>query len=168
MEASIGEVLVSILVQFEIGEFDYTEGKPPNHEPIGLSEIPLIEKATEWGISVKKVYSGMCKCHGHYDKNRKEIQLASTDIKTFLHGLTHAAIERLSDTITHTKPQQQEIMAELAACTLFQILMNRADEKLSNSYSFILFNSVALNMTPLDACLEVFAETEEIIESILA
>jgi hypothetical protein len=46
--------------------------------------------------------------------------------------------------------------------------MNRADERLSNSYSFILFNSVALNMTPLDACLEVFAETEEIIESILA
>ena len=59
-------------------------------------------------------------------------------------------------------------MAELAACTLFQILMNRADEKLSNSYSFILFNSVALSMTPLDACLEVFAETEEIIELILA
>ena len=29
MEASIGEVLVSILVQFEIGEFEYTEGKPP-------------------------------------------------------------------------------------------------------------------------------------------
>jgi hypothetical protein len=25
MEASIGEMLVSILVQFEIGEFDYTE-----------------------------------------------------------------------------------------------------------------------------------------------
>jgi len=166
-EASIGEVLVSILVQFEIGEFEYTEGKPPNHEPIGLSKIPLIEKATEWGISVKTV-TRICKCHGHYDKNRKEIQLASTDIKTFLHGLAHAAIERLSDTITHTKPQQQEIMAELAACTLFQILMNRADEKLSNSYSFIVFNSVALNMTPLDACLEVFAETEEIIESILA
>jgi hypothetical protein len=167
MGASIGEVLVSILVQFEIGEFDYTEGKPPNHEPLNLFELPFIEKATEWGIAVKTV-PRICKCHGHYDKNRKEIQLASTDIKTFLHGLTHAAIERLSDTITHTKPQQQEIMAELAACTLFQILINRADEKLSNSYSFILFNAVALNMTPLDACLEVFAETEEIIESILA
>ena len=93
-EASIGEVLVSILVQFEIGEFDYTEGKPPNHEPVYLSEIPLIEKATEWGISVKTV-TRICKCHGHYDKNRKEIQLASTDVKTFLHGLAHAAIERL-------------------------------------------------------------------------
>ena len=109
----------------------------------------------------------MCKCHGHYDKNRKEIQLASTDIKTFLHGLAHAAIERLSDTITHTKPQQQEIISEMAAAALFQITMNRPDERLSTSYSIIVFNAVALNTPPLDACLEVFAETEEIIESIL-
>ena len=166
MEASIGEVLVSVLVQFQIGEFE-SERKPTRHEPINLSEIPLIEKATKWGITVKKVYSGMCKCHGHYDKNRKEIQLASTDIKTFLHGLAHAAIERLSDTITHTKPQQQEIISEMAAAALFQITMNRPDERLSTSYSIIVFNAVALNTPPLDACLEVFAETEEIIESIL-
>lgn len=167
MEASIGEVLVSVLVQFQIGEFSDCTERKPDHDPVNLSELPLIEKAEEWGIQVKTV-PRMCKCHGHYNRNRKEIQLASTDVKTFLHGLTHAAIERLSDTLTHTKPQQQEIMAEMAACTLFQILMNRADEKLSNSYSFILFNAVALNMIPLDACLEVFAETEEIIESILA
>ena len=108
MEASIGEVLVSILVQFEIGEFEYTEGKPPSHEPISLSEIPLIEKATRVGYPVKMV-PRMCKCHGHYDRDRKEIQLVSTDIKTFLHGLTHAAIERLSDTITHTKRNSRRL-----------------------------------------------------------
>ena len=167
-EASIGEVLVSILVQFEIGEFDYTEGKPPSHETIGLSEIPLIEKATAWGISVKKVYSGMCKCHGHYDRDRKEIQLASTDVKTFLHGLVHAAIERHHDPATSLKPQSEEIIAELAATALYQIATRKPDKGLSNSYSFILLNAVALKKTPLEACLEVFAETEEIIESILA
>ena len=104
MEASIGEVLVSILVQFEIGEFDYMEGKPPHREPLNLSELPLIERAEEWGISVKTV-PRICKCHGHYDKDLKEIQLVSTDAKTFLHGLAHAAIERLSGTIIHTRPQ---------------------------------------------------------------
>jgi hypothetical protein len=46
--------------------------------------------------------------------------------------------------------------------------MNQSDEKLSNSYSFILLNSVALNVTPMEACIEVFAEVEEIIELILA
>jgi hypothetical protein len=167
MEASIGEVLVSILVQFEISEFKCTEGGPPRHEPVNLSEIPLIERASEWGISLKMVPGGMCRCHAHYDRECQEIQLVSADVKTFLHGLAHAAIERLSGTITHTQPQWQEILSELAAAALFQITMNRSDEKLSNSYSVIVFNSVALNVTPLDACLEVFAETEEIVELIL-
>ena len=167
MEASIGEVLVSILVQFEIGEFDYVEGKSPHCEPLNLSELPLIEKASEWGIKVKTV-PRICKCHGHYDKDLKEIQLVSTDAKTFLHGLAHAAIERLSGTITHIKPQWQEIMAELAAAALYQIVTEKPDKGLSNSYSFILLNAVALKKTPLEACLEVFAETEEIIEFILA
>jgi hypothetical protein len=41
------------------------------------------------------------------------------------------------------------------------------DEKLSNSYSLILFNAGALDKTPLEACLEVFNETEQIIKLIL-
>ena len=167
MEASIGEVLVSILVQFEIGEFDYMEGKPSHREPINLSELPLIEKAEEWGITVKTV-PRICKCHGHYDRDLKEIQLVSTDAKTFLHGLSHAAIEKLSGTITHIKHQWQEVMAELAAAALYQIVTEKPDKGLSNSYSFILLNAVALKKTPLEACLEVFAETEEIIEFILS
>jgi len=167
MEASIGEVLVSILVQFEIGEFDYMEGRQPQRDPINLSELPLIEKASEWGIKVKTV-PRICKCHSHYDRNLNEIHLVSTDAKSFLHGLAHAAIERLSGTITHTKPQLQEIMAELAAAALYQIATEKPDKGLSNSYSFILLNAVALKKTPLEACLEAFAETEEIIETILS
>jgi hypothetical protein len=168
MEASVGEVLVSVLVQFEIGEFGYTEGKPPSHEPIGLSEIPLIERASEWGITVKVVPGGTCRCHGHYDRNLYEIHLFTVDAKSYLHGLAHAAIERYSDPAVPFKPQLEEIIAELAAAALYQIVTQKPDKELSNSYAFILLNSVALNMTHLDACLEVFAETEEIIESILA
>jgi hypothetical protein len=168
MEASIGEVLVSVLVQFEIGEFE-SERNPPRHEPIELSELSLVNKATdEWGIAIKQVPDGTCRCHAYFDKEHNEIQLVSADVKSFLHGLAHAAIDRLSGTITHSHHQWQEIMAELASCGLFEILMNQSDEKLSNSYSVIVFNSVALNVTPMEACIEVFAETEEIIEHILA
>ena len=168
MEASIGEVLVSVLVQFEIGEFE-SERNPPRHVPVNLSDLSLVKKAMEeWGIAIRFVPDGTCRCHAYFDKERNEIQLFASDVKSFLHGLAHAAIERQSGTITHTQHQWQEIMAELASCALFEILMNQPDEKLSKSYSVIVFNSVALNMTPLDACLEVFAEVEEIIEHILA
>jgi hypothetical protein len=167
MEASIGEMLVSILVQFQIGEFEYTGENPLHHEPVNLSELPLMEKAGEWGISVKMVSFSRCKCPGHYDKGRQEIQLVSADSKTFLHGLAHAALERLSDPTTHTQPQLQEIIAELAAAALHQIIVKTPDEKLSNSYSLILFNAGALDKTPLEACLEVFSETVEIIKYLL-
>ena len=166
MEASIGEVLVSILVQFEIGEFAYTERKPTRHKPVNLSEVPLIEKASEWGIQIKTV-PRMCKCHGHYDRNLYEIHLVTVDAKSYLHGLAHAAIERYRDPAVPFKPQSEEIIAELAAAALYQIVTQKPDKWLSNSYAFILLNSVALNMTPLDACLQVFAEAEEIIELIL-
>jgi len=45
--------------------------------------------------------------------------------------------------------------------------MNQPDEKLSRSYSFIRSNAAALNKAHLDACLEVFAEAEELVELIL-
>jgi hypothetical protein len=168
MKASVGEVLVSVLVQFQIGEFE-SERNQPRHEPVKLSDLSLVKKATdEWGLAIRVVPEGTCRCHAHFNKEHNEIQLILADVKSFLHGLAHVAIERLSGAITHTEQQWQEIMAELASCALLEILMNQSDEKLSNSYSVIVFNSVALNVTPMEACIEVFAEVEEIIETILA
>jgi hypothetical protein len=166
MEASIGEMLVSILVQFQIGEFEYTGENPLHHEPINLSELPLMEKAGEWGLVVK-IAPGLRKRLGHYDKDRREILLVSPDAKVFFHELAHVAIERLNGSITHMQLQWQEVMAELAAVALYQIIMKKPDERLSNSYSLILFNAGALDKTSLEACLEVFNEAEQIIRSIL-
>ena len=166
MEASIGEMLVSILVQFQIGEFEYTGENPLHHEPVNLSELPLMEKAGEWGLVVK-IAPGLRKRLGHYDKDRREILLVSPDAKVFFHELAHVAIERLNGSITHTQLQWEEIMSELAAVALYQIIMKRPDERLSDSFSLILFNAGALDKTPLEACLEVFSETVEIIKYLL-
>ena len=166
MEASISEMLVSILVEFQLGEFEYTGENPLHHEPINLSELPLMEKAGEWGLVVK-IAPGLRKRLGHYDKDRREILLVSPDAKVFFHELAHVAIERLNGSITHTQLQWQEVMAELAAVALYQIIMKKPDERLSDSFSHIFLNAVVLDKTPLEACLEVFSETEEIIEYLL-
>jgi hypothetical protein len=166
MEASIGEMLVSILVQFQIGEFEYTGENPLHHEPVNLSELPLMEKAGEWGLVVK-IAPGLRKRLGHYDKDRREILLVSPDAKVFFHELAHVAIERLNGSITHMQLQWQEVMAELAAVALYQIIMKKPDERLSDSYSLIFMNAVVLDKSPIEACLEVFSETEEIIEYLL-
>jgi hypothetical protein len=166
LERSIGEVLVSILVQFEIGEFELTDKEPPVHEPVDLSEFPLIEKANEWGVTVR-TDRRMCKCHGQYHKTLREIQLVSVDVKSFLHGLAHVAIEKLDESITNDSGPWHEIISELAAVALYEIIMNGPDDRLCYSFLFIRSNAVALSRTTLDACLEIFAETEEVIEFIL-
>jgi hypothetical protein len=166
MEASIGEMLVSILVQFQIGEFEYTGENPLHHEPINLSELPLMEKAGEWGLVVK-IAPGLRKRLGHYDKDRREILLVSPDAKVFFHELAHVAMERLGGTITHTQLQWEEIMVELTAVALHELVLKKPDERLSDSYSHIFLNAVVLDKTPLEACLEVFSETEQIIKLIL-
>ena len=166
MEASISEMLVSILVEFQIGEFEYTGENPLHHEPVNLSELPLMEKAGEWGLVVK-IAPGLRKRLGHYDKDRREILLVSPDAKVFFHELAHVAIERLKGSITHTQLQWQEVMAELAAVALYQIIMKKPDERLSDSFSHIFLNAVVLDKTPLEACLEVFSETVEIIKYLL-
>ena len=55
-------------------------------------------------------------------------------------------------------------MSELAAVALYQIIMKKPDERLSDSYSHIFLNAVVLDKSPVEACLEVFNETEQIIK----
>ncbi|MDO8970250.1 MAG: hypothetical protein Q7U74_06145, partial [Saprospiraceae bacterium] len=52
-----------------------TAGQPLEYKPITIPDLPLIEKARQWGISVK-TEPGMFKRLGHYDKDRREILLA--------------------------------------------------------------------------------------------
>ena len=58
-------------------------------------------------------------------------------------------------------------MAELAAVALCQIVMKKPDERLGNSYQCIFLNGVVLDKSPIEACIEIFNETEQIIRSIL-
>ena len=166
MEASIGEMLVSILVQFQIGEFEYTGENPLHHEPVNLSELPLMEKAEEWGLTVK-IVPGLRKCLA--------ITTRIGGKSCWCHRMRRYAsmnwlMWRWKGLVTQSPTpslQWQEIMAELAAVALYQIIMQKPDERLSDSYSHIFLNAVVLDKTPVEACLEVFTETEEIIKSIL-
>jgi len=45
--------------------------------------------------------------------------------------------------------------------------MKKPDERLGNSYQYIFLNGVVLDKSPVEACIEIFNETEQIIRSIL-
>jgi hypothetical protein len=166
MEASIGEVLVSIIAQFEIGEFETFLNPLLEDKPHGIDDLPFIGKAREWGVTVKIVPT-LRKRLGHYDKDRREILLVSLDAQTFLHELGHVAIESLGGAITHTQLQWMEVMAELAALALCHLVIGKPDQGLRSAYYHIFLNAVVLGMSPVEACIEVFHETEHIIKHIL-
>jgi len=61
-----------------------TEGKPLDYQKIKLPKLPLVERAQEWGISVKAV-PGNYSYRGYYSPCRMEIALATPEEKIFFH-----------------------------------------------------------------------------------
>ena len=49
--------------------FEDTEGEPLDYEKCELPELPLVERAEEWGISVKAV-PGNYRYRGYYSSSR--------------------------------------------------------------------------------------------------
>ena len=67
-----------------------TDGEPLDYQTIELPELPLMELAREWGISVKAV-PGNYLYSGYFSQDRKEIGLASKEESIFFHELAHYA-----------------------------------------------------------------------------
>jgi len=60
-----------------------------------VPDLPLIERAKEWGISVKSL-PGNYFFHGSYSKAQKKISLATDEEGVFFHELAHAGHEKVN------------------------------------------------------------------------
>ena len=67
-----------------------TEGETVEYEQVELPKLPLMEKAKEWGISVKSI-PGNQNYYGYFSHHRNEIGLASKEETVFFHELAHYA-----------------------------------------------------------------------------
>jgi len=71
-----------------------TDGEPLDYQNIELPELPLMEVAQGWGISVKAI-PGNYRHYGYFSQDRKEIGLASEEESVFFHELAHYAHQRI-------------------------------------------------------------------------
>ena len=101
--------------------FEDTDGKPLDYEQVELPELPFMERAEAWGISVKAV-PGNYRYRGYYSPHRKEIAMASPEEKVFFHELAHAAHEKVKGSLTGGQDPLQEIVAELSAQALCRLV----------------------------------------------
>jgi antirestriction protein ArdC len=143
-----------------------TDGKDLEYETIELPELPLIERAQEWGISVRAI-PGNYRYNGYYSFNRKEIALATPEEKVFFHELSHAGHEKVKGGLRGGQDALQEIVAELSAAALCKLVGKQGKDTSGNSYRYIEKYAGRINMSPYRACLKVMSETEKVLNLIL-
>ena len=143
-----------------------TEGEALDYENLELPDFPLIDKAEEWGISIKAI-PGNYRYYGYYSSGRKEIALATPEESVFFHELAHAAHEKVNGSLKSGQDPIQEIVAELSAAALCRMVGKRQDNSLGNSYRYIQRYAADLNLTIHIACLKVMSETETVLKTII-
>jgi len=143
-----------------------TDGKDLEYETIELPDLPLIERAEEWGISVRAI-PGTYRYRGYYSMERKEIALATSEEKTFFHELSHAGHEKVKGSLTGGQDALQEIVAELSAAALCKLVGKQGKDTSGNSYRYIEKYAEKIKMSPYKACLKVMSETEKVLNLIL-
>ena len=143
-----------------------TEGEPLYYELLELPELPLLERAEEWGISVKAV-PGNFKYYGFYSGKRKEIGLATKEECVFFHELAHAGHDRVIGGLKRGQDPLQEIVAELSAQALCRLAGKTGDQYIGNSYKYIDSYAKKIKKTAVNACLQVLEETGKVLNLIL-
>ncbi|MBC2714927.1 MAG: ArdC family protein [Desulfobacteraceae bacterium] len=143
-----------------------TDGEDLEYQNLQLPDLPLLDKANEWGISVKAV-PGNYRYFGYYCTQRNEIALATPDEKTFFHEMAHAAHEKVNGKLKAGQDPFQEIIAELSSMALGLIVGKQLKDTTGNSFRYIERYAEKVKLTPHSACLKVLGETGKVLELIL-
>ncbi|EFK08853.1 conserved hypothetical protein [delta proteobacterium NaphS2] len=159
------ETLVGFMVR-PVFRYEDTDGEPLAYEQVELPELPLLERAREWGLKVRAI-PGNYRCYGYYSPKRKEIALATPAEKTFFHELSHAAHDKIQKGLKKGQDPIQEIVAELAAQALCHLVGKQSDDTVGNSYRYIEGYAEKAKLTPHGACLKVMTQTERVLKLIL-
>jgi hypothetical protein len=143
-----------------------TEGEPLDYEPPDLPDLPLLDKAREWGLSVKSV-AGSKEYYGYYVQSRNVIALASPEESVLFHELVHCADGKNIGNLKQKQDPIQEIVAELGALSLCNIVGKDGDKHIGNSYRYIENYARELKISPHSACLQVLSRVEKALNLIL-
>ena len=142
-----------------------TEGQPLDYQQIELPELPLMEVAQRWGISIKAI-PGNYHYIGCFSQEHKEISLATKEESIFFHELSHAAHQKILGELKRGQDWSQEIVAELSAAVLCKIA-GKTTKFLGNSYQYIEKYAAQANLTPWQGCIRVMGEVERVLNLIL-
>jgi hypothetical protein len=146
--------------------YEDMDGKELDYQQIELPELPLMERAIDWGIEVKAI-PGNYQYRGYYSPDRNLIAVATPEEKTFFHELSHAAHDKVVEGLKKGQHPLQEIVAELSAQALCRMVGKNDQDTTGNSYQYIERYAKDIGMSASNACLQVLKETEKVLTLIL-
>ena len=153
------ETKVTIVKGFKAGPrfgVEQTEGEPlPGPDPkiaSWLENLPLVEVAKKWGLSVD-AYNGKSAGYLGYYRHGQAIALGVENWATWAHELVHAADDQ-AGTITKAHGQQpdNEIVAELGGAVLLEVLGHEADSDRGGAWQYIQSYAAKAKLDPVAAC----------------
>jgi len=160
------EQIVSGFMTKPVFRYEDTAGEPIKaKKPPKLPELPLMDKAKEWGLTVKSI-PGNYSYYGYFNQTNAEIALATKEESVFFHELAHAAHSKVQKAYKDTANWTKEIVAELTAAALCNIV-GKTSKHLGNSYRYIKHYAKKGHLSPIKACLKVLKETEKVLTLIL-
>jgi len=159
------DVLIGFLSR-PVFRVEDTEGDPLDYEPPEFpSNMPLIEKAEEWGISLDAI-PGNRGYYGFYQPGSRRIAVATPEETVFFHELAHAAHDRVLGGIKLGQDWKQEIVAELSAAVLCS-LVGKTSKTLGNSHRYIEGYAKTAGVSAVQGCLRVLGDVEKVLKLIL-
>lgn len=143
-----------------------TDGEPLDYQKLELPPLPLLDVAKAWGVDVAAVaYQGGWL--GYFRPDTNEIRLATPELKTFLHELSHKAHQLITGKLQPGQHWHQEIVAELSAQALCHIVGTDPGRTVGNSYDYIKYYSEKAGKEPIQAILSVIRDIEKVMATIL-
>jgi hypothetical protein len=143
-----------------------TQGEPLEYQNLEVPELPLMDRARDWGICIKAV-PGNYRYYGYYSSGRKEIALATSQECVFFHELAHAGHHIIKGKLQPGQDPLQEIVAELSACALAKMVGKFIEDTTGNNFLYIKQYAEKLKMSVHSACLKVLSDTEKVLNLII-
>ncbi len=143
-----------------------TDGEPLEYENLEVPEFPLMDRASDWGISVKAV-PGNYRYFGYYSSGRQEIALATNQEVVFFHEMAHAGHHIVKGALRPGQDPLQEIVAELSASALAMMVGKSIEDTTGNNFRYIKRYADQLKMSVHSACLKVLSDTEKVLNLII-
>lgn len=152
--------------------YEDTEGEPlPESDDTyesWVKELPLLEVAQKWGITVGTYTHAGGDPLGYYRRTgsgNQAIMLGVENLATWCHELVHAADHRIGG--LKEERWHKEIVAELGGAVLLECLGQRQDADLGGAYAYIEAYAKEAKKPAVKACIEVLDRVCSCVTTIL-